>query len=106
MNIKLSYLYRDGANYKQYNNVIFANPDVISLNEIRNRIKKSLIESTWFVAHDWGLPDMHFKEYVWDNETDHDWHEFEYVKESGSNPTEDISILDFLIKIENIRCRN
>lgn len=41
MNIKLNYLYRDGANYKQYNQVIFANPNHRSLREIESIIRSN-----------------------------------------------------------------
>lgn len=49
-NIKFSYLYRDGANYKKYDNVIFANPENIDLSELDILIKSKLIDKTWFYA--------------------------------------------------------
>ena len=30
---------------------------------------------------------MHFKEYDWDDEIDHDWHEFAGLKETNDIPT-------------------
>lgn len=101
MNIKLSYLYRDGANYKNYKEVVFSNPDLISFDEINERIKKCLIDSNWFIADKWGLPNLFFEEYIWNNEIDHVWHEFEYLRECNHNITETISIKEFLIKIES-----
>ncbi len=101
MNIKFSYLYRDGSNYKQYNEVIFSNPNAINVLYIYQAIKQHLISGQWFVAKDWALPDMHFKEYFPDVEIDHDWHEFEEVEETQSNPTQDGTIDDFLSVIAN-----
>ena len=103
MNIRFCYLYRDSANYKQFNEVVFSNRDLIPLREINNRITNSLIDSTWFNADDWGLPNQFFDEYIWNNEIDHTWHEFEFVKESNLEPTQTISILDFLLKIETLK---
>ena len=50
MNLKFSYLYRDGANYKNYNEVIFSNPNSRPVGEVDAIIKEGLIDRTWFVA--------------------------------------------------------
>lgn len=99
MNIKLSYLYRDGANYKNFNDVIFLNPSNLSLLAIEALIKEKLIDGAWFVANDWDLPDLHFKEYPWDFEIDHGWHEFEGVEETLEIVTDNKNINDFLLCI-------
>ena len=99
MNIKFRYLYRDGANYKNYNEVIFSNPNGISLEIIENIIRECLIDGVWFVATKWNLPDMHFKEYSWDSDIDHDWHEFEYLEQTLDSVTEKFSVEDFLNQI-------
>lgn len=52
MNIKLSYLYRDASNYKQFNEIVFPNPNQISLEDILTIIKCKLIEGTWFIARE------------------------------------------------------
>ena len=96
MNIKFCYLYRDGANYKNFNEVIFDNPDGKSREEIETVIRTSLIDETWFVADKWNLPDMHFQEYSWNSEIDHEWHEFDCLEETLETSTEKISIGDFL----------
>jgi hypothetical protein len=99
MNIKFSYLYRDGANYKQFNEVVFSNPNNLTGNEIEATIKKQLIDSEWFVAKDWKLPDMRFKEYAWDSEIDHDWHEFESIEETLEQVTTGNKIEHFLLVV-------
>jgi hypothetical protein len=100
VNIKFSYLYRDGANYKQFNQVVFNNPSNLTVEEIAATIKKQLIDSQWFVAKDWGMPDIHFKEFAWDSDIDHDWHEFELVEETSQKVMEENSIEDFLFLID------
>ena len=89
-NIKLSYLYRDGANYKNHSFIIFNNPTSIALAEIEAAIRPKLIDDTWFYAEKWSLPDLHFG--TWDNEIGHTWHEFdgiEFTDEKGENNIED-----------------
>jgi hypothetical protein len=96
MNIKLCYLYRDAGNYKQYNEIVFTNPTRLPLEEIKQTILKNLIDGSWFIAKHWNVPDMHFKEYTWDSEIDHEWHEFDSVEATADTPAKDISIEAFL----------
>lgn len=77
-NIKFSYLYRDAGNFKNYGQVIFANPNNLSLEQVMELIKAKLIDGQWFYAKEWGLPDLHFDK--WDEELDHGFHEFEGVE--------------------------
>lgn len=102
MNIKFSYLYRDASNYKQYHEVVFANPHELVLEEIQTTIKSRLIDECWFIARDWNLPDMHFKEYDRDNDTDHDWHEFQCIEET-TEPITAQTIEDFIEVIKVTR---
>ena len=90
-NIKLSYLYRDSANYKNHSSIIFNNPTNIALAEIEAAIRSKLIDDTWFYADKWNLPDLHSGK--WDNAIDHTWHEFdgiEFTDEKGENNIEDL----------------
>jgi hypothetical protein len=103
MNIKLIYLYRDGANYKNYNEVVFVNPNKKSKEEIETVIKNHLIDDTWFVALNWNLPDMHFKEFGYDPQIDHDWHEFESIEETVEVVTVETSIEDFLLVVNKTK---
>lgn len=99
MNIKFSYLYRDAGNYKNYNNIIFSNPINISVEQLENCIRNSLIEGLWFDAINWRLPDLHFEEYEWNTELDHNWHEFHLLKETTEDPTTETTIESFLKSI-------
>jgi len=77
-NIKFSYLYRDGSNYKKFGCVIFANPDNVDLQEFESFIKSKLIYETWFYADHWNLPEL-FIDYI-DFRVDPTWHEFENIE--------------------------
>ncbi len=96
MNIKFIYLYRDAANYKQHNKVVFTNPNKFPPQEIRSIIRSRLIDNGWFIAKDLHLPDIHFKNYNWDDEIDHQWHELESIEERTEAETQPRSIEDFL----------
>ena len=103
MNMKFKYLYRDGSNYKQFNEVVFANLNNLTLKEIEEVIKENLIDSQWFVARDWGLTDLHFKEYAWDSEIDHSWHEFESIEETLELVTTENDIVGFLVQVNKTK---
>ncbi|MBI5372859.1 MAG: hypothetical protein HZA79_12625 [Sphingobacteriales bacterium] len=98
MNIKLSYLYRDGSNYKNYNEIIFTNKKGLDINEIRGIIVSKLIDETWFYANQWDLPDLHFTEYKYDPSIDVDWHEFENI-ELTEDPATDKRGIEELIDL-------
>ena len=93
-NIKLSYLYRDAGNYKQFGDIIFANPETLPLYEIEKQIKEKLIDGEFFSAKEWNLPTLYA--YPKDRELDHTWHEFESVDYSEEKPIMKISIQTFL----------
>ena len=85
MNIKFCYLYRDAANYKRYGEVVFSNNSGQSLQKIKAVILASLIESEFFYAEKWGLPDLHFEK--WDEEIDHCYHEYNETEETDAKPS-------------------
>ena len=80
VHIKFNYLYRDGANYKNWGWEVFSNNEGITIAEVNNAIRDALIDEQWFYVDKWKLPDLHFEK--WDNETDHLWHEFDCVEET------------------------
>lgn len=88
-NIKLNYMYRDGGNYKQFGELVFENPEGISIAIATEKLKEKLIQEAFFVAEDWKLPSL--RVYPYDPEIDHGWHEFEEFEEteeaSGDNRT-------------------
>ena len=101
MNIKLNYLYHDWANYKNYNELVFSNPENIDLEHAENIILQKLLDDTWFYAGSWGLKDMHFEK--WDDEFDHAFHEFESIEYTGEPPTEEQTFKKFLEKIPDFK---
>jgi hypothetical protein len=99
MNITFKYLYRDGANHKNYNEIIFSNPISRNLQEIEKLVQEKLIDGKWFYCKEWNVPDIHFKEFAYDSEIDVDWHEFEAVEETNEKASEQNCIDDFLMLV-------
>ena len=65
MNIAFHYLYRDGANYKNFSTIVFNNSIAITIEKLNTLLKLKLIGREYFYADEWGLPDLHFGS--WDN---------------------------------------
>ena len=97
-NIKFNYLYRDGANYKNYSFIIFPNPQNISLEFLRELILSKLISETWFYVDQWKLPDLHFG--TWDNEIDHTFHEFESIEYTDEATNSPVAFEEFIAAIK------
>lgn len=98
-NIQLSYLYRDSGNYKLFGEVIFSNPENISMEFIDSSIQSILIEGLYFIAEKWKLPKLEFDSY--NKEMDHPWHEFEMVESTSAEKSDNRTIAEFLHEIEN-----
>jgi hypothetical protein len=97
-NVELSYLYRDGGNYKNFGSVVFANPSNIELSMVEKHIKSRLIDGCWFYAHDWRLPALRFPDA---NDSDPTWHEFESLEYTEQPANAAISIEELMTLIEN-----
>lgn len=76
-NILFNYLYRDYSNYKKYGNVVFSNPNNISLQEIEKTLRGYFVDGQYFDAAYVGLPLLFFEV---SNIDDHELHEFESIQ--------------------------
>ncbi len=75
MNIGIDYLYRDAGNYKQWNQVIFANPASLDANDLDVRIRSRLIDRMFIVVSEVRLAELFVHKF--DPELDHGWHEID-----------------------------
>lgn len=96
-NIQLNYLYRDAGNYKAFGNEVFSNPDKLSVKEIERQIRTVLIDEQFFDPSRWGVKRLEIAE--WDDELDHDWHEFKSFKITHAEATNSQSISDLIRNI-------
>lgn len=70
-----TFIYRDFGNNKKWGDVIFSNPRNLHVDTITKMAEKVLIDQTYFVASKANVADLHFREYSYDDELDHNWHE-------------------------------
>lgn len=87
-NVKLNYLYRDASNYKAWGEVIFANPEGLSLEEIEKSLTSYFLAGMFFVASQVGIPEVFlFYKYPF-SEDDHFFHEFDSVEYTSEQVTD------------------
>ena len=101
-NIRFCYLYRDGSNYKSWGEVIFSNPEQLTLDKIEIRLIDAFLPDKQFIASQISIPekflflDGKFTKY------DHCYHEFDCVEVCEEDSTDSLerSISDFLREVE------
>lgn len=102
MNTRIGYMYRDGANYKQYCEVVVAGTLDPTL------VTPLLDGGQWFIAGDVGLPDpqLEWEElgYEFPTEEDHVFCEFdpEDVEPTEAPPTVGVTAADLLARLRAI----
>jgi hypothetical protein len=103
-NIKFNYLYRDGSNHKSWGEVVFANPENLTLDEVDKKLVDAFLPDQLFVANQISIPekflflDGKFSKY------DHCYHEFDCVEICEESPTDYLgrSVTVFLREVEII----
>jgi len=101
MNIRFEYLYRDGGNYKQFGDVVFANPEGIEIQRLENLVQEALIGEMNFIAEDLHLPLLYFSE---KNSDDHGWHEFDSIHETDEEVSDLRTVSKFIAQL-NESCK-
>lgn len=101
-NIKFNYLYRDGANYKSWGEVVFTNPDQLAVDEIETRLIDAFLPDKLFIASQVSVPEKFLFASGKFTKFDHCYHEFDNVGICQEDPTDDLnrSIMDFLKDVE------
>jgi hypothetical protein len=87
MNICFEYLYRDAGNFKNWGEVVFANPNNLIPDELSSLVENLLIEQLYFVAEKASVPTLYFESYF--PHLDHGWHElnrFSATEEAANDP--------------------
>ena len=103
-NVKFVYLYRDGANYKSWDDIVFVNSEQQTLEEIENRLAAAFLVDRLFIAHQVSIPEK-FLFLDWKfTKVDHCYHEYDHVEFCKEKPTDNLnrSISDFLNDVELI----
>jgi hypothetical protein len=102
-NVKLIYLYRDASNYKAWGEIIFRNPDKLTLKEIEDRLRSSFDSREFFVASQVSIPEVFLFLHDRFTEDDHFFHEFHAVEFTTEQCTDlyDRSIKAFVEQVEH-----
>lgn len=101
MNICFEYQYRDGANYKNFGEVIFKADAETLLEEIERKIRNELIGSEFFVAEKVKIPTLYFDGF--DPEIDHTWHTFSAISWTHDGASIERSIDEFIRDLGNAK---
>lgn len=103
-NAEFEYLYRDASNYKFWGSVVFENPSTMSLEEVEERITRSLDSQELFIASQIRLPEVFPFEMGKPTEDDHCYHEFASINPTleNSNDLYDRSLTQFVEEIESV----
>ena len=101
-NIKFNYLYRDGSNFKSWGEVVFSNPENLTVEEIETKLLHSFLSDKQFIASQISIPEKFLFANGDITKYDHCYHEFYCVEICKENPTDDLerSISDFLKSVE------
>jgi hypothetical protein len=91
LNIKFSYLYRDAGNYKKWADVVFSNPDRLTLEAVTKALKDAFLEDGLFIAHQVRVPEVFLFSRGNATSDDHCFHEFSAVGESLEDPNDPCS---------------
>jgi hypothetical protein len=81
--IRFNYLYRDSANYKTFGHKLFSNPELLTKDEITERIRQNLIDTEFFYPESVGIRKFKFHR----NRDDYSWYEFESIEIIKCNAT-------------------
>lgn len=86
--VRFNYLYRDGANFKSWGEVIFSNSPKILLQTMEERLSRSFLPDGQFIASQIGIPEVFLFHSAKMTSYDHCFHEF-FSLESCQGPSTD-----------------
>jgi hypothetical protein len=101
-NIKFTYLYRDAGNFKKWAEVVFSNPDGLTLDAITKALRGAFLQDDLFLADQVRLPELFFYAKGDATSDDHCFHEFDAVQISLELPNDRYgrSISQFIAETE------
>lgn len=100
--IRFNYQYRDSGNWKKFGSKLFSNPDQLTIEEIKQRIRENLIDQEYFYPDKVGIKKFKFHRYL----DDYSWYEFESVEiiESSDSTNKRVeSINSLLVQLRKMK---
>lgn len=100
-NIRFRYLYRDGANYKRWGEIVFSNGEDLQIDAVSNLLTSAFLPDGLFIADQIRVPEVFLTEEYPLTTNDHCFHEFYLVEGTSELPTDQHrrSIQEFLSEI-------
>ena len=98
MNILFTYCYRDCTNHKTTAEIVFPNPENLTLSEIEYKLRSKLTDQEYFHHTDFMVQPL-YGEYP-DFDKNPEVHEFGTVDFTDQKPTDKRSISDFITNIK------
>lgn len=100
--IQFNYLYRDAGNYKSWGEVLFSNPDDLTMEEIDSQMRSNFEEEILFIAHQINIPELFLFTEQGLNDDDHCFHEYDSIElvERNEKKFDGRSIKEFLQQIK------
>lgn len=98
--IRFNYLHRDSGNWKKFGYKLFSNPEQLTIEEVKQRIRQNLIDREYFYPEQVGIKKFKVHRYL----DDYSWYEFESVEIliNIDFPTKELkSINDFLLQLKS-----
>jgi hypothetical protein len=90
-NVKFSYLYRDAGNYKKWADVVFSNPEGLSIDLVNKALKHAFMQDGLFIAHQIRIPEVFLFARGDATSDDHCFHEFGAVEPTAALPNDGYS---------------
>ena len=85
-NVKFNYLYRDGANYKSWGEVVFANLENLALDESAKIFVNAFLPDKLFIASQISIPEKFLFLDGRFTKDDHCYHEFDCIEVCEESP--------------------
>jgi hypothetical protein len=87
-NIELSYVYRDGNNFKKFASVVFSNPERMTIGSVTEKLKQAFDADGLFIAGQIRLPEV----FLWADGRlsydDHCYHQLDTVRVTADAPSD------------------
>lgn len=100
-NVMFSYMYRDAGNFKQYGELVFANPERLPIAIAEETIGRVLIDGQFFEPTEWSVPFIYG--FAYDPDLDHSWHEVCELVNTKAMPTDARTLKQFLDELSGSR---
>ncbi len=99
MNVKLTYLYRDGGNNNEWCEVVYSDRETLSDEVLTEKLREHLDDRAYFDQNLAPLPFMYPNDY--DEELDHTWLEFDSFKETNEPIQVEGDVIEFIERLKS-----